>query len=58
MTVLDVDPKEIGLFVEALFRYADPDTFVSLRAFRDDQVALPSPRYTRRDKLYHLVTGP
>jgi hypothetical protein len=30
------DRKEIRLFVETMFRHADPGTFVSLRAFRDD----------------------
>ena len=29
------DAKAIGAFVDALFRYADQDTYVSLRAFRD-----------------------
>ncbi|MBS7790082.1 DUF3987 domain-containing protein [Roseococcus sp. SDR] len=33
---LAVDSAEIAHFVDALFRYADSGTFVSLRAFRDD----------------------
>jgi hypothetical protein len=31
-----VDREQLGRFVDALFRYADDDTVVSLRAFRDD----------------------
>jgi AAA domain len=35
MTVA-VDPEQLAAFVDALFRYADSDTWISLRAFRDD----------------------
>src|SRR5438128_6352604 len=51
MTALEADRKEIGLFVEALFRYADPDTFVSLRAFRDDVEGTWSPRLWATPKV-------
>jgi hypothetical protein len=33
---LQADAAAIRAFVEALFAYAEPDTFASLRAFRDD----------------------
>jgi hypothetical protein len=34
---LQADAEVIGRFADALFRYADPDTFASLRSFRDDR---------------------
>jgi hypothetical protein len=40
---LEIDRKEIGIFVDVAFRYADPGTFVALRAFRDDQDGILSP---------------
>ena len=32
---MQADAEAIGAFVNALFRYADQDTYVSLRAFRE-----------------------
>lgn len=34
---LEPDAKDIRAFVDALFRYADPGTYVSMRAFRHDK---------------------
>ena len=40
MTVA-VDHDQLAAFVDALFRYADAGTWISLRAFRDDVDAPP-----------------
>ena len=31
-----VDPGQLAAFVDAVLRYAEPGTWISLRAFRDD----------------------
>jgi putative DNA primase/helicase len=36
MTDVNVDPEQVAAFVDALFRYADGGSWVSLRGFRDD----------------------
>src|SRR6516162_664141 len=36
MLIRAVDRGELTRFIDALFRYADPASFVSLRTFRDD----------------------
>lgn len=39
MSVLSPDRAQIALFVETLFRYAEPGTFISLRTFGDGENA-------------------
>lgn len=33
ITALPVDGAQLAAFIDAVFRYADRDTFISLRAF-------------------------
>ena len=40
-TAMMIDREQLGDFVASLFRYADPDTFVSLRAFDDGEDGKP-----------------
>lgn len=40
ITALPVDGAQLAAFIDAIFRYADRDTFLSLRAFYDDVSAV------------------
>lgn len=54
----DPDRAQIGLFVDALFRYADPGSHVALRAFRDDVDGVWNPSAWSTPAIPKIGLGP